>query len=396
MKVLYVIYQSSLYGANRSLFHLILDLRERFGVEPTVITAEEGPFLDACKANSIPCFIVKKYYRWNGSYLGSAFERSVKGFIVGLVNKIRYPEILSQLNGYIPDLVHSNSSETDLGYYLSEKLGVPHIWHIREYGEADYNMHYVYRKSYVKKAYHHAAKIITISKALQEHYVDHLHLCPFQNTVMIYNGIQVPLPYTKSYFSDNVVNFCVCGLLSPQKRQMDALKAVKELLNHCTDFKLHLIGAGDLMETLKDYCISNHLTNNVVFWGYQDNVGDLLKKMDVGLMLSEKEAFGRVTVEYMLNYMPVIGSRSGGTPELVTNEVGLLYDPDDVCALTHCMNALLEHRARIRQMGERARIYAESHFSLKQNTDNIYQVYCDILRKGIVKHEDQSNDQCNA
>ena len=381
MKILYVIYQSSLYGANRSLFHLILDLRERFGIEPTVITTEDGPFLDACRENAIPYFIVKEYYRWNGSYHGSAFMRSAKAFVACLVNKIRYPEILSQLKGYVPDLIHSNSSETDLGYYLSKKLGVPHIWHIREYGEADYNMHYIHRRSYIQKAYLHAAKVITISRSLQNYYVHERQLCSSQNTIMIYNGIQAPMPYPKSYFADNVVNFCMCGLLSPQKRQMDALKAVKELLKHRTDFKLHLIGAGGLMDTLKDYCVNNHLTDYVVFWEYQNNVGDLLKNMDVGLMLSEKEAFGRVTVEYMLNYMPVIGSRSGGTPELVTSEVGLLYDPENVSALTDCMNTLLKHRSQIKQMGSRARIYAESHFSLKQNTDSVHQVYCDVMKK---------------
>lgn len=378
MKVLYMIYQSSLYGANRSLFHLILDLRERFGIEPTVITTEDGPFLDACREKGIPHLIVKKYYRWNGPYGGSAFTRFVKSVAACLINKIRYPEILSQLNNYTPDLIHSNSSEIDLGYYLSQKLGVPHVWHIREYGEADYNMHYIHRRPYIQKAYRHAAKVITISKSLQNYYVNERQLCSSQNTILIYNGIQVPIPYSKSYFADNVVNFCVCGLLSPQKRQMDALKAVKELLNHRTDFKLHLIGAGALMEALKDYCISNYLTDHVVFWGYQSNVNELLKKMDVGLMLSQKEAFGRVTVEYMLNYMPVIGSRSGGTPELVTDEVGMLYNPADITALTNCMNTMLEHRAQIKQMGNRARIYAESHFSLKQNTDNIYQVYCDV------------------
>lgn len=381
MKILYVIYQSSLYGANRSLFHLILDLRERFGIEPTVITTEDGPFLDACRENAISYLIVKKYYRWNGFYCGTALVRSAKNFVACLVNKIYYPEILLQLKGYVPDLIHSNSSETDLGYYLSKKLGVPHVWHIREYGEADYNMHYIHRRSYIQKAYRHAAKVITISKALQNYYVNERQLCSSQNTTLIYNGIQVPPPYQKSYFADNVVNFCVCGLLSSQKRQMDALKAVKELLNHRADFKLHLIGAGTLMETLKDYCISNHLTDHVVFWGYQSNVNELLKKMDVGLMLSQKEAFGRVTIEYMLNYMPVIGSRSGGTPELVTDEVGMLYDPDDIAALTNCMNTVLEHRAQVKQMGNRARTYAESYFSLKQNTDNIHQVYCDVLKK---------------
>jgi len=51
-------------------------------------------------------------------------------------------------------------------------------------------------------------------------------------------------------------------------------------------------------------------------------------------MCSRLEAFGRVTVEYLRRGRPVIGTRSGGTPEIVDDGVtGLLYNPGDIEAL---------------------------------------------------------------
>ena len=37
-------------------------------------------------------------------------------------------------------------------------------------------------------------------------------------------------------------------------------------------------------------------------------------------MASRAEAFGRVTVEYMLKGIPVIGARSGATTELISDK----------------------------------------------------------------------------
>jgi glycosyltransferase involved in cell wall biosynthesis len=43
--------------------------------------------------------------------------------------------------------------------------------------------------------------------------------------------------------------------------------------------------------------------------------------MNIGLMCSRDEAFGRVTIEFMLHKMPVIASNSGANPELVINRI---------------------------------------------------------------------------
>jgi glycosyltransferase involved in cell wall biosynthesis len=54
----------------------------------------------------------------------------------------------------------------------------------------------------------------------------------------------------------------------------------------------------------------------------------------VGLMCSQSEAFGRVTVEAMRAGLPVCGTNSGGTPEIIEPGIaGLLSPAGDANAL---------------------------------------------------------------
>jgi len=109
--------------------------------------------------------------------------------------------------------------------------------------------------------------------------------------------------------------------------------------------------------------------------GYRYDVEMLLRKMDVGVMSSYKEAFGRVTIEYMSNYMPVIGTATGGTKELIENGGnGFLYDLGNSIDLLEKMERFINEPYLIKDMGLRAREFSEK-FSAETNADNIYRIY---------------------
>lgn len=49
------------------------------------------------------------------------------------------------------------------------------------------------------------------------------------------------------------------------------------------------------------------------------------KKIDVELVCSRSEAFGRVTIESMMSSNPVIGANTGGTKELIIEGLTVIY-----------------------------------------------------------------------
>ena len=375
LKVLYVTHYNSLGGgANLSLFGLMLDLRRRYGVIPSVLIPGEGELADRCRENGIEVFC-SKFYGWLS-------ENRIKGVIKQFLNRIYlFRKVLSILMKHKFDIVHTNSSVTEMGNIIAQKFHIPHIWHLREYGEYDYDLHYSLPFSYVHSRYSLADAVIAISQSIRKNFVDERRLCPPEKTRIIYNGIRIPQPYIKRRSSDRI-NFCISGVFFRGKNQLMAIKACQILKKSTDKFMLHLIGDNNnsYAEDLKRLIASSGLEGNVKFWGFRRDAVEILRDMDVGLMLSKCEAFGRVTVEYMLNYMPVIGVNTGATPEIIIDgETGIICPLDDAAKLAELMLRFITNRELIYSMGQSAREHAVKNFSLERNTDTIYSLYQEFL-----------------
>ena len=358
----------------------MLDMKERYDVVPSVLVPSEGELADRCRENGIEVFCSKFYWR---SY-NNSFKVMLKGAAKQVLNRIKYfPEIFSLLKDKHFDIVHTNSSVIDTGIAIAQHFSVPHVWHIREYGIDDYNLYYVCPKSYVRAQYAKSDRVIAISRSIYDTYINERGLCSAQNTVCVPNGLKVSEAYSKTYLHDGRVNFCITGLIIPEKNQLLAVNACAKLKAVTDNFTLHIIGRGsdDYIDSLKRTVSSLGLDGHVKFWGFRYDVNDVLKDMDVGLMLSKREAFGRVTVEYMMNYMPVIGMNTGATPEIVTDgKSGFICPLDDADEIADRMYRFIMNPEILSSMGNYAREDAVKRFSLERNTDDIYRLYQEILK----------------
>ena len=91
-----------------------------------------------------------------------------------------------------------------------------------------------------------------------------------------------------------------------------------------------LSGNGELFSEMQELAKELNL-KNVVFLGNQPH--DVLRKIyniaDASLVPSRNEAFGLVVIEAMASGTPVIGTNQGGIPEIINDEVGLLFEPEN-------------------------------------------------------------------
>lgn len=60
------------------------------------------------------------------------------------------------------------------------------------------------------------------------------------------------------------------------------------------------------------------MTNQIEFLGHRSDVNQLLQDAHIAVMASRCEAFGWVTVEYMMSGLAVIVSNTGANPEIVS------------------------------------------------------------------------------
>lgn len=378
MKILFVSHYSALYGANLSMLGLIEDLRKRYGCEITVLVPFFGDLTGKLEELGIK-YIVTPFYQWEQPNKKTIISK-LKNTIKKLLNQFYFYNAYKLLSKDF-DIVHSNSSVIHIGDYLSDKLNIPHIWHLREYGKADYGLDYIYSLKYVKRCYERAIACIAISNDILTYYQNIFPSCIFSK---IYNGIKPCDRIEKTTVTDqHIVKFCCVGLICEGKRQIDILYAVKKLVeNDLNNFHISFVGKGDerYISLLKKFIEINNLQTYVTFLGHQKNVLEILKKEDVGIITSKREAFGRVTVEYMFSSMPVIGAASGGTVEIIQDGVtGLLYQPENIEELFLKMKFFLENRKSISEFGKNGRKRAEECFSIEKNTDAIMELYKKVL-----------------
>lgn len=376
INVLYVTHDTNLYGSNQSLLYLIKELRVKHNVDPIVLAPGRGELIQKLEKENIK-YIVVKYCLWQAVYK-TGFRFIVKAVLRRTQNLLAWIKVKKAIKGIAIDLVHSNSSVIEIGAKCAMWLNKPHVWHIREFGQEDWGMKYIYSPQYVQKRYSTANILVTVSKGIEAKFRKEYPDCKVRT---IYNGIPLEKFTPQMRCKKDEVNFCHVGYISAAKNQIQVLEACKILRDkYNLKFKMNFIGSGDgdYYEKFLNYIAQNNLSPYVKLWGFQEHIEEVLPLMDVGIMSSKMEGFGRVTVEFMLAGMPVIGFAAGGTKELIENEVTgfLYYTLDD---LVKYMLLLHQNAEMVSQMGESAYLHAKSNFTAEKNADSIYKVYENIL-----------------
>lgn len=380
LKILFITYSRSMLGANRSMVNLIADLKRRYHIDSFVLmgNVEDGNLTEILQDKNIP-YAICPMKHWVVSE--EKPFRLLRGLSTWMKNSRNIKNIKKTINLKEYDLIYTNNSTVQTGAYLAFQEKKPHIWHIREFGKLDYNIVFNYPDKIVNKWFRRADRIITVSKSLEEYVSSNYARGAYIQT--IYNGvIDDEMIRERDFQVKDIYHFCCVGALQSGKNQMELLEAAKILLESGEKrFHIDLIGDGaEYKEKLQEYVAENSLQEFVTFWGYQSDVPELLKSMDVGVICSKAEAFGRVTCEYMAASMPVIGSREGGTAEIVIeNENGFLYHPGVVSELADYMRQLIEHPDLIEKYGKNAKEYVAQNYTIRKNTDEIYKVISQLV-----------------
>lgn len=356
MRIIYITHYSALLGANRSLLTLVKGVRDSGIAEVMVLCPAQGLFTEELQKYNIP-FQVFNYKNWMYSYRSKNFY--LFSLIWYLFKKNNLPDIIEFVQKFNPDIIHSNSSVVSLGWQLAEALKKRHVWHIREYGYADYLMVPLLGKKHFYKKLAQADLLIFISQSIRKYYQQSLPSNVSQTC--IYNGVFDQLPEPREIAGKY---FLIIGMLHPNKGQMDALKAIRLLKQNHPDIRLKVVGTGwkSYTRQLKHFTSSNGLKENVEFMGYVAEPAPLFCKAAAVLMCSRHEGMGRVTAEAMAMGVPVIGYREGATEEIITTSGGgVLYE--SVGELAQQMEQLWVNKASEVELGRKGREFAEKNFS---------------------------------
>lgn len=112
------------------------------------------------------------------------------------------------------------------------------------------------------------------------------------------------------------------GLVSERKNQLVAAEAVALTAARGADVRLLLAGdsfkdSTDYGERLRERLAADDLRDRAVWLPFQKDAAALYRSMDINLLISGEEGFGRTIIEAGAAGRPSIGARIGGIPEII-------------------------------------------------------------------------------
>ncbi|MBN1677632.1 MAG: glycosyltransferase [Candidatus Thermoplasmatota archaeon] len=156
------------------------------------------------------------------------------------------------------------------------------------------------------------------------------------------------------------------GIMERRKGPQTLLKAFIESRKE-QGFSLKIVGDGPLRRELMDMVTSSGTSDRVSIPGFlpRADIEDLLQKASMMAVPSEwPENAPLTTLEALSFGVPVIGTRLGGLPEILTEDTGsVLFDAGDVAQLRSILIDLWRERDHLGERRRKARKAYDSRFS---------------------------------
>lgn len=169
---------------------------------------------------------------------------------------------------------------------------------------------------------------VSLSELVQESVVEEYQLAP-EAIPVIFNGIDLSKCLPKENYERNG-NFKILhiGRFSEEKNHIGLVTAFRKFHTNHPDSELWLIGDGKLRPDVEAYAREQGLEQAVKCLGLQSNVYGYMHEADVFALTSNYEGMPMTLIEAMGTGMPIVATRVGGIPDMLSDDSALLVPVD--------------------------------------------------------------------
>jgi glycosyltransferase involved in cell wall biosynthesis len=140
------------------------------------------------------------------------------------------------------------------------------------------------------------------------------------------------------------------------------------------------VGTGPVRTELESLVSHLGLEGKVYLLGQRSDLPDVYASFDIFVLPSFDEGMPMAILEAMAAGVPVIATRVGGIPKMISNQVsGLLVEPDDVGGLTRALEQFLQQPEKAAEMAGKAFEDVQNRFSGDAMARNYLIVYHKVL-----------------
>lgn len=180
----------------------------------------------------------------------------------------------------------------------------------------------------------------------------------------------------------------VVAQLSPWKGQDTAIEALRLVCEEGLDAHLLLVGSAKFVarstrfdneayvERLRERVAAAGLGDRVSWLGEREDVPELVRALDILLLPSREEPFGRAVIEAMAMCVPVLATNVGGPCEIIEDgREGYLLPPLQPAAWARAIRRIADSADRGRAMGLAGRHRVLEAFTAEHHVAEILAVY---------------------
>ena len=384
MKVLYVERTSLVGGGERSLLDLFAALPSC--VVPT-LACPAGRLAELAAAAGVPVVRIPgtsaslRLHPWQTS------RALIEGAaMAGAVHR--------QARRIRADLIHANSIRAGLACVLARKLGAsPVVVSVRDClpeGRAGRTVRSLLRGGADRLVANSNYTATNFTLGALDDSVRVLH-SPVDLSSFDPNGLSRAAARARLGIAEDAPLLAVVAQITPWKAQDDAIRILAHIRERYRSARLLLIGEAkfvsrstrydnlDYRESLHGLARELGIESAVIFMGERTDVPEILRAVDIVLVPSWEEPFGRSVVEGMAMGTAVMATSVGGPSEIITDGVdGVLLPPKQAECWARAAIDLLSEPERRAHLGTAARQRATS-FNPAAYSEALTTIYSEVV-----------------
>jgi glycosyltransferase involved in cell wall biosynthesis len=392
IKVLYIESGTSGGGSSQSLYQYLRAIDRRC-FHPVVVYLNNTHYIELIKSLGITVYLLTDwlYSKKSPSYMfrvlhkmTAIIEKYLPRFYLSFF-RITHKTLFASLEKIVCkekiDIIHLNVQiNRDLfGLFVAERTNSPCISHLRSMRSDGFD---IFRANYANRI---VSMFIANSNNTKQHWRE--RGIDGDKIRVVYNAIKKeqikPINIRRTWKIDKRVR-CIIGCvgsLASGKGQGFLLQTFARFVELRSDVILLLVGDGEYREELVQQTMRLGIRNSVIFTGCLTNAQDIIANLDLLVLPSLSEAFGRVLLEAMQAETAIVATNVGGIPEVVEHEYnGLLVRYGDEEGLQKAMERILtdeDLRFRLIKNGRQT----VDRFSMGNYTADLESIYRTVIKK---------------
>lgn len=168
--------------------------------------------------------------------------------------------------------------------------------------------------------------------------------------------------------------------LRPQKNHHFLLKVAKEIKKSHPEFTFHLVGKDfndKYSQSIKDEISNLSLTDSVFVYGSREDISNILKQSDIGILTSSSEGLPIAILEYGFHKLPIVATSVGQIPKVIDSGEGILVESNNVEGFIEGLKIIIENTKLKKSLANSIHSKIINNFSEKA----VFKLYIDCINE---------------